>query len=202
MSPTLRAHIAQPEKLRQRDVAGDQHPVAPAHGPEHAVPECEVLPVAGRVPAHEEFHPVAVSHDQAGGEHHLAHVVDVADGDQVFQVVELADRNRQRDDHGEAGVDGAGHKVGREDRRMPAGKDGHREIEADDRVHGEHQRRCQAGQQQRGRLIAHPVPHRTAPAERQQSDRSTGPTGVFARSRRVPRSGIMPMYQKTTEMVA
>ena len=37
---------------------------------------------------------VAVGDDQAGGQHHLAHVVDVADGDEVFQVIELADRNR------------------------------------------------------------------------------------------------------------
>ena len=50
--------------------------------------------------------------------------------------------------HGEAGVDGAGHEVGRENRRVPAGQDRDREIEADDGVDGEHQRRGQTRQQQ------------------------------------------------------
>ena len=47
---------------------------------------------------------------------------------------------------------------------MPIG-----EVEADDGVHREHQRRRQAGQQQVRRLVAMPVPRRTAPAHRQHA---------------------------------
>ena len=119
----------------------DQDPVGPAHRPEHAVPHHEEFPVARRVPRHEDLHAVAVGHDQAGSQHHLRHIVQVAQRDQVLQVIELADRNRQRDHHGEARVDGAGNEVRREDRRMPARKCRHREVEADDRVYREHQRR-------------------------------------------------------------
>ena len=61
-------------------------------------------------------------------------------GDQRFQVIELAQRNGQREYHGEAGVNGAGHKVRRENGGVPTGQHGHGKVEADDRVHRKHQR--------------------------------------------------------------
>ena len=52
---------------------------------------------------------------------------------------------------------------------MPAGHDADGEVEADDRVHRDDQRRGQAGEQQVGRLVAVPVPRRAAPAHRQHA---------------------------------
>ena len=46
---------------------------------------------------------------------------------------------------------------------MPARNDPDREIEADDRVHGKHQRRGQSRQQQIGHFVTMPVSRRTAP---------------------------------------
>ncbi len=68
----------------------------------------------------------------------------MAFGDEVFQVIELANRNRQHQHHGEAGVDRAGYEVWREDSGVPARDNADREIEADDSVDGEHQRRRQS----------------------------------------------------------
>ena len=81
-----------------------------------------------------------------------------------------ANRNRERQHHREARVDGAGDEVGREDRRVPARHHRHREVEADDGVHREHQRRREAGENQRGHFVAMPVARRAAPAERQRAE--------------------------------
>ncbi len=80
-----------------------------------------------------------------------------------------AQRYRQQQHHGKACVDRAGHKVGRKNRRVPAGNNSYRKIEADDRMHRKHQRRCQPGQQQVSRLVAMPVTSGTAPAHRQHA---------------------------------
>ena len=112
-----------------------------------------------------EFKEVAVGHDQAGGEHHLGHVLEVAHGDEIFKAVGLAQGNRNRDNHRKTRIDGSGNEVRRKNRRVPARHDGHREIEAHNRVNGEHQRRGQAGQKQVRGLITLPVASRTAPAQ-------------------------------------
>ena len=62
-----------------------------------------------------------------------------------------------------------GDEVRREDSGVPSGHRRHREVEADDRVHGEHQGRGQACQKQRGRLVADPVAGGAAPSHRQHS---------------------------------
>ena len=58
--------------------------------------------------------------------------------------------DQQRQHHREAGEDGAGDEVGREDRGVPAGQLRHREVEGHDGVHREHQRRREAGEDQVG----------------------------------------------------
>ena len=121
------------------------------------------------VEGHEKFEEVAVGDDQAGGEHDLGHVLQVAHGDEVFEVVGFAQRNGEGQHHGKAGVDRAGDEIGREDRGVPAGNDGDGEVEAHDGVHGEHQRRRQAREKQIRRLVAMPVPRRAAPAHRQHA---------------------------------
>ena len=52
---------------------------------------------------------------------------------------------------------------------MPAGHDRDREVEADDRVHRDDQRRREAGEQQVRRLVAVPVLRRAAPAHREHA---------------------------------
>ncbi len=87
-----------------------------------------------------------------------------------------AQRDGQGQHHREAGVDGARDEVGREDRRVPAGHDADREVEADDRVHGEDERRRHAGQEQVGVLVPLPVPRGPAPSERERAvDRARDP---------------------------
>src|SRR5438477_84023 len=69
----------------------------------------------------------------------------------------------------EAGVDGPGHKVGREDGRVPARHDADGEVEAYHRVHRDDQRRRQPRHEKIGGLIAVPVLGRAAPAHREDA---------------------------------
>src|SRR5690606_41582750 len=57
------------------------------------------------------------------------HLLQVVERDQVLEVVDLARHHEEGHHHREAGEDGAGHEVGREDGGMPAGHDGHREVD-------------------------------------------------------------------------
>ncbi len=138
--------------------------------PGHPVPDHEALVLIGAVPAEERFHRVAVTNDEAGCQHDLGHVVDVAHRDQIFEPVSGANRNRQRQHHREAGIDRAGDEVRREDGGVPPGQHRHREVEADDGVDREHQRRRDAGENQRRDLIPVPVTRRSAPAEREHAE--------------------------------
>ncbi len=102
-------------------------------------------------------------------QHHLRHVLQVAHGDEVAEAEEGAQRDRQRQHHGEAGVDRAGHEVGREDRGVPAGDDADREVEGDDGVDRDDERRRQPGEQHVGGLVVVPVGGRAAPAHRPEA---------------------------------
>ena len=51
-------------------------------------------------------------------------------------------------------------------------------------MHGEHQRRGQPRQQQSGRLVAHPVAHRSAPAQRQDAVEILADLGIGAIAKR------------------
>ncbi len=95
-------------------------------GPVQTVPQREGVVAIAAVPAHESFNDVAVGHDQSGGEHDLGRVMQMALGDEIFQPVNLADRDGQHQHHGKAGVDRARDKVGREDRGVPSGNDADR----------------------------------------------------------------------------
>src|SRR5271157_279204 len=110
------------------------------------VPEQERIELAAAVPAHERLHAIAVGDDQAGGKHDLGRVLEMPHGDEVLESVDRADWNRETKNHGEAGIDGARDKVRGEDRGVPAGDDADGEIEADDRVYGEHERRREPGE--------------------------------------------------------
>ena len=130
-----------------------------------AVPEGEGVVAVAAVPAHEGFDAVAVGDDESGGEHDLGGVLQVALGDEIFEAVNFADGDGQHQHHGEAGVDGARDEVGREDGGVPSGDDADGEVEADDGVNREHQRRGQSGEQQVHGFVAMPVAGRSAPSE-------------------------------------
>src|SRR5271166_135331 len=121
------------------------------------------------VEGHEEFDEVTVSHDEASGEHDFGHIIQVAHGNEIFQAVGFAKRNGEREHHGETGINRASNEVGRENSGMPAGNDGHREIEAHHGMHGKNQRRGESGKKQIGRLVAVPVACGIAPTHGEYS---------------------------------
>ena len=160
-----RADLLEPEELRQDHVAAHHGPVGPGIGPERAVLEGEQLVGAAREPGDEELQGVGVTHHRAGEQHDLGHVVQVLHGDDLLEAEGLAHDHHQRHHHGEAREDGPGDEVGREDRGVPAGELGGREVHRHDRVDGQHQRRREARQDQVRRLVVLPMAHRAAPAE-------------------------------------
>ena len=119
------------------------------------------------VPGHPGFAEVSVGDEEACREHHLRHDIEVMVGYDVFELVPLSDRYRERHHHREARVNGPGHEERWEDRRMPQRHDGHGEIEGHHRVHGKDQRRRDAGQNQIHLFVPPPMDRRAAPAERQ-----------------------------------
>ena len=198
---TLQPDLLDPQQLRDDAVAQDQRPVHVPVRTGGPVVDHVLLELVGAVPGEERLHHVAVEHDQAGDEHDLRHVVEMAHRDHVLQAVDAAHRDEQRQHHREAGVDGAGDEVGREDRGVPAGQQRHREVEAHDGVDREHQRRREAGEDQVGGLVDLPVPRRAAPAHGQHAVDELRRSWCGARSRIVARSGIRPVNQKSAETV-
>ena len=135
----------------------------------HAIPNHESFVLIAAVPAEKRFDHISVKNNQPGCQHHLRHVVHVAHRNETFQAVNLSQRNRQQEHHRKACIDSPGHKVRRKDRRVPTGNNADSEVEADNRVHGKHERRCQSREQQIRRFIAMPVTRRSPPAHGQHA---------------------------------
>ena len=148
----------------------DHREVRPPERAERAVDERELLELVARVPGDEELGPVRVADHHAGGEHDLAHRLDVRRLDDVLQVEQVrAAGSISVSTIAKPPEDGAGDEVRREDRRVPAGELRRREVERDDRVHREHQRRRETREDQVRPLVAVPVAGRAAPAEREDA---------------------------------
>ena len=104
----------------------------------------------------------------------------------VLEAEDPAHRDHHRQHHREAREDGAGHEVGREDRRVPAGHDRHGEVPGHDAVHREHQRRGEAREVQHRPAVRLPLPRGALPAEREHRVERAAPAGrAVARDREV-----------------
>ncbi len=174
------AQLLDPEELRHDDVAGDHDPIGPRVGAEGPVEEGEALVGVAAVPGHEELGRVGEADHHAGREHDLGHILEVTQGDDLLELEHRPGGDDERHHHRKTGEDRPCNEVGREDRRMPTGNDRHREVEADHRVHGQHQRGRESGEQQIGGLEAMPVAVGRAPTEAQKTigeaaDRVLGP---------------------------
>ena len=175
-----RARLLEPEDLRADHVAGDHGPVGPGVRSARAVHEREDLVGVPAVPRGEELRGIGVADHRPGHEHDLRHVVEVPEGDDVLEAERRAADHHERHHHGEPGEDRARDEVGREDRRMPSGEQGDREIHRDDRMNREDQRRREGGEDEIGALVVVPLPHGAAPSEGEETvdelpDRGSSP---------------------------
>ena len=186
------------ERLRCDDVAQDEHPVDHGVRAGHAVQNHVAVERIAAVKRHERFHHVAVGHDQARGEQYLGHVVEVPQGDEVFQVIVPAQRDGQGQDHGKSRIDGARHEIGREDRAVPPGNNGDGEVETDHGMDRDHERRGQAREQERRHLVATPVYRRPAPPHRQNavSDLGEAPSSPVAQGREIRDQSHEPEHHR------
>ena len=164
-----RARLLEPEDLGADHVARDHGPVGPRVRSERTVPEREDLVGVSAVPGGEELRGIRVADDRPGHEHDLRHEVEVTEGDDVLETECLAADHHERQHHGEPGEDRARDEVRREDRRMPSGKEGHREIHRDDRMNREDQRRRKACENEVGDFVVMPLPHGAPPSEGQET---------------------------------
>ena len=196
------SHFSEPEPLRCDDVAEDQRPVHVPIGSGHPVPDHEPFVLVRAEPTEEGFRDVPICHDEAGHEGDLCHVFKMADREEVLESVNLAQRDRKGEDHREAGVDGARHEIWGKYRRVPSRYDADREVEADDGVDREHQRRRKTREQQVDVLVALPVPRRSAPAEREHAVGSLHPemTSLVAKRRHVGNHADIPEQQRYREV--
>src|SRR5258708_12161291 len=109
-----------------------------------AVLDQEDVEFVAAVKRQKELEKIAVSDNEPSGEHDLGHVVQVAHGDEIFEAINFAKRNRDGQNHGEAGIDGAGYEIRRKDRGMPARNDGDGEVKAPNSVTQKAHRRAAA----------------------------------------------------------
>ena len=194
-----RARLLEPENLGADHVAGDHDPVGPGVRSARAVQEREDLVRVPAVPGSEELRGIGEADHRPGHEHDLRHVVEVPEGDDVLEAERLAADHHERQHHGEPGEDRARDEVGREDRRVPSGEEGDREIHRDDRMNREDQRRREGCEDEIGAFVVVPLPHGAPPSEGEEAvdelpgrgsspDRASSPgPGSSRRTRTGPR---------------
>ena len=129
----------------------------------------EHIKLVATVKRQEKLKEIAVSDDEARGEHDFSHVVEVPHGNEVLKAVRLAQGDGDRQHHGEAGIDCAGDKVGGEDGGVPSRNNSDGKVEADHGVHAENKRGGQSSEKQIRGLIAVPMANGTAPAHGQHA---------------------------------
>src|SRR5439155_19036316 len=134
------ADLVKPQQLGRQDVAQNQRVVERCIRALKTLLDEKNVKLVSTVKRKEKLEEVAVSNDEAGGQHDLGHVVQMAHGDVVLEAIRLAQGNRDGDDHGKAGIDGSRHEIGGKDRGVPAGNNGDGKVEADHRMYAEHER--------------------------------------------------------------
>lgn len=154
-----------PEKMGADDVAGDHAPIGPPVWSEGPVLKGVKFVGAPTIPGDEELHSVGISDHRTGRQDNLAHEADVTLRYNVFQLEECAHRNHEGQHHAESRKDGTGNEVRGENGRVPTGNHGHSEVERHDRVHRQHQRRTDTGEDQVGLFVVAPMAIGAAPTQ-------------------------------------
>ena len=176
MNSAARRSRPEPQDLRHDAVAEDHRPGRHPVRPERAQPERALLRLDPAVPRDEVLGAVRVTHDDRGQQDEPRHVLEVVVGDVLLEAEDPAHRDHHREHHREAREDRAGHEVGAEDRRVPAGDDRHREVPGHHAVHREHERRGEAREVQHRPVVRLPtgfeVPASRATARRRAPDAS------------------------------
>ncbi len=165
------------------------------HWPNTRFMKYVLLDLAPAVPRDEELGEIRTADHERGEQTELRRGVEVVERDVVLEVEPATQRDDDREDHSDAGEDRAGNEVRREDRRVPARASRHREVERDDGVHREHERRRERGEEQIGAREVPPLAIGVPPAE------ATAREDALAHRIRLPvaqhrESGISPMYRK------
>ena len=161
-----------------------------------------LLEHVARVPRDERLDDVRVADDAGGDEHRQGHGLEVVDRDDAVQLQEPPHGDHQRQDHRQARVDGPGHEVRGEDRRVPARAGcamakSHDTTEWTETTSGV----ARAAKKRYAAPVVPPLAARAGPAEREPAVEprprdGPAPGAAPHRSRAAARSGIRPTNQK------
>ena len=195
-----KADGARPDPLEEKEKG--RHHVAEAHDPEEGrivadSPEEEGLSLedVAAVPGDKRLHDVGVADDEGHEDRRLGHLLQGVDGNDRFETKDPPEGYKEGEHHGKAGMDGAGHKIGRKDGAVVARYDGKGEIPGDNAVDGDDERCAEAGQQEVGHAVVVPLPVGAGPAEGEEAVYLLRRIPAM-RSLSVARSGTSPVYQK------
>ena len=167
--PRSRAAPLKPEELGTDHVAGNHYPVSPPVGSKGTILEGIKLVGVASIPSDEKLHPVGVADNRAGRHDHLAHQLQVANGNYLLQLKEGTHGNHQCQHHAKTREHGSSHKIRREYGRVPARQLGDGKVKGHDRVNRQHQRSTQTRQEQIRLLIITPVAVTADPAHREDA---------------------------------
>ena len=93
----VRAEAPDPHHLRSQPITQNEDPVHLPVRTKHPVDLCIALEhVACVEEAKERLHEISVENDHARREHHFAHVFKMLDRNEIFEIENLAERNRER----------------------------------------------------------------------------------------------------------
>ena len=165
-------------------VAGNHRPRRPPVVTEGAVPERSAFKLISRVPGHEVFDHVRVRDDHACEEQELREILEVIDRDVPLHLEHLPERDDERNDHRDAGVDGTGNEIRREDGRVPPRDNRDGEVPRHHRVHREDERRCQGRHIEVSPRVVAPLVVAPAPPQRRDGVQFLPPPRRLVSNRR------------------
>ena len=116
------------------------------------------------VPGNKKFSGIGKADNQAGKDDGFGDILQNFPSDDFFIPKEFAQGNHQSQHHGQTGMNGAGHKVGREYGGMPAGHNSQRKIPGHHAMDRDDQRCRQGGKEQIAAGIMPPLLMRAGPA--------------------------------------
>ena len=121
-----------PEQLRGNDVAGNHDPIRPCIISKRAIDKRKSFVWVAAVPGDKKLNSISRTHHHPGRNNNLAHILQVAFGNQVLQLEQRARGHHQSDNHREPGENRTGHKVRWENRGMPTGHLRYRKVKTND----------------------------------------------------------------------
>ena len=161
------------------------------------------IPVgAAAIPGDEEFHTVGIANEGTCQQDDLIHILDMTDGNEVFEVKHDPARNGECNHHRESREDRTRDEVRREDCSVPTGDDRRCEVEGNHRVYREYEWCRKRGENEVRALVVIPVACSATPTHREDAVNHPSKLGLCAvpEGRKVGHEADVPENQRHGEV--